>query len=105
MCPTQPIPTSEVLKADGDSVLGCFAWRVHRLLFEAPPLQPADHKGVAGLLVVASVFSANMALSSVSVPREMGLPRTQAWLPAAGYLDTELFTPVSGTGLFQPKDL
>lgn len=79
--------------------------QVHRLLFEAPPLQPVDHKGVAGLFVVASVFSANMALSSVSVPREMGLPRTQAWLPAAGYLDTELFTPVSGTGLFQPKDL
>lgn len=65
-----------------------------RLLFEAPPLQPADHKEVAGLCVVASVFSANTALSSVSRPRVMGLPRTQAWLPAAGYLHIELFNCV-----------
>lgn len=58
-----------------------------RLLFEASPLQPADHEAGARKWLVylwLQVFSLQTWPCQVSpFPCVMGLPRTQAWLPTA----------------------
>lgn len=80
---TQLIPTSKVLKASGHPAWRRFAGeQVHRLLFEAPPLWPADHEAGAREWPVClwlQVFSLQTRPGQVSpFPCVMRLPRTQA---------------------------